>query len=253
LLGHARSHLATLEAEISQYLASGACSISRTRNIDELRQGSEWVFTLEVRAPVPEELSALIGDALHDMRSALDYLVWGLAVREGGDPPLHAREVGFPIRTDRADFFNATNRQIGELPAAARAAIEELQPFHGPPHDLLRWLNELSNVDKHRTLHLAAAAVSSARFYPAGIPGPVTLEDFYSGPVPNSAVVARLRATGPDAVSADLKVGALLDVVVVFADDTGANADVNYLLGRIWRHIDSVVVPRLESFLRPVG
>lgn len=109
-------------------------------------------------------LSPVIGDYVHNLRSALDYIVWAMT-----DPAIRAskkaNKVEFPIFPDKASFDRWAPPKIGGIPPKAQAAIECLQPFNGPDcrsaygivHHTERplWhLLELDNWDKHRALNL---------------------------------------------------------------------------------------------------
>ena len=46
----------------------------------------DQVFKFRVRAPIPVDLSLVIGDAVHNLRSALDHLAWQLVLANGQTP-----------------------------------------------------------------------------------------------------------------------------------------------------------------------
>ena len=117
------------------------------------------------------------GEALYNLRSALDHLVFQLHVRRyrGHAPSVKRieRMPEFPIRDkprrDRNGAILPTARwpDIGHLGASERSKIEWLQPYKGwrssqyPPRQRIRqdrWalrdLERLCNIDKHRDLIL---------------------------------------------------------------------------------------------------
>ncbi len=68
------------------------------------RQGSELIWTLENDPPLPLKCSVHIGDALYNLHSALDHLMWRLAERAAApDPP--EQVVTFPIFKNRSRFW----------------------------------------------------------------------------------------------------------------------------------------------------
>lgn len=115
--------------------------------------------------PVIEKLplrwSLICGDAIHNLRSALDHLVRELVLAGDGKP---GKWNSFPIYTDSEDFdrdvrFRKKNRGWGPLEGIdpggqAWAAIEQAQPYYSghPPGDPLAMLKTLDDMDKHRTL-----------------------------------------------------------------------------------------------------
>jgi len=121
--------------------------------------------------------SLIIGDAVHNFRSALDHLVWQLACHKTGGANLpgvsdkERRNVQFPIndRSSQDDprRFHAKGKLKHVLPEH-RAIIYEHQPFGSRRlnidlliHSLVR-LRELSNLDKHRII--TPMAVLTDRF-----------------------------------------------------------------------------------------
>ncbi|MBI4261368.1 MAG: hypothetical protein HY658_12475, partial [Actinobacteria bacterium] len=109
---------------------------------------------------VPGVLSLVLGDALHNYRSALDHLVFQLALmgRDGGDAPEGTQ---FVIRDTPEAFEKAKAR--GYLDGVAQQhqdMIESVQPYRSadPALHPLGLLRDLSNVDKHRIIHLFEVA-----------------------------------------------------------------------------------------------
>lgn len=99
----------------------------------------------------------ILGDFAHNVRSALDHLVWQLVIRDGGKPGRHN---GFPIYDTEAEYVaSVVEKPLGPLAGINRASdewafIERQQPYHvtqGEPY--LPILRYLSNHDKHRIVH----------------------------------------------------------------------------------------------------
>jgi hypothetical protein len=114
-----------------------------------------WSGVLHVREPDFDVWGRLFGDAVQNLRSALDNLVWGLA-HLGGAVPARPKRLQFPVVEDKNDW-DAESARIAELPRAARRAIESVQPFQrsggadgDPSSDGLLLLHSLSVTDKHR-------------------------------------------------------------------------------------------------------
>src|SRR5205085_1988592 len=85
--------------------------------------------------PTPADFSLMVGDIVHGMRSALDNLVYALAVKESGAPAADGSTVlQFPIADHSLAWFNPAKKKgqrdrIALLSIAARAEIERLQPY----------------------------------------------------------------------------------------------------------------------------
>jgi hypothetical protein len=97
----------------------------------------------------PPMFGVRVGEIAYNLRAALDYLVYRLAeidagkVVNGTQFPIEETAKGFGLRRTR--FLNGVNN-------AHVAAIEALQPYRGV--DWTRLLRDLSNMDKHRALHI---------------------------------------------------------------------------------------------------
>lgn len=111
--------------------------------------------------PMPPRLSLICGDIIHNLRCALDHLVWQLVLAGGNKP---GRWNSFPIYTDAKDFnrdVRSRKKSRGRGPlegidprGQAWARIEQAQPYYSrnPIADPLAMLNMLDVTDKHRTL-----------------------------------------------------------------------------------------------------
>ena len=118
------------------------------------------------------QLSVVIGDAVHNLRSALDHLVYHLAELNCGCEPHFPRKTQFPICNSRRDFDQQDG--TGEVAADHVEQIESFQPYNGmgsrpdsysgPYIHPLTLLNRMSNQDKHRQLNTALAIPSGASF-----------------------------------------------------------------------------------------
>lgn len=91
----------------------------------------------------------ILGDWLHNLRSALEYLIFELWLANGQDPK---RRSAFPVCREEKDWERAIAKggAISGLTTEAQGVVESLQPtgaLHG-----LAMLAALSNHDKHREL-----------------------------------------------------------------------------------------------------
>jgi hypothetical protein len=107
------------------------------------RLGSETVWT---------EISCVVGDAIHNLRAALDHVAYAVAADR-----LHAKylkSVYFTIRSDRAAFDKAMRKGAFEqlMGSDWRAFLLGVQPFQGQKYEDLGRISALDNTDKHRLL-----------------------------------------------------------------------------------------------------
>lgn len=117
------------------------------------------VLTVRIRQPPPVELGVILGEYVHDIRSALDHLVWQLVIVNGAIP---GRYNEFPIARTESNFvkkaITGTRERPGMLTGVAENAIEVIrrhQPYKGgndAPSHPLAILQDLWNTDKHQTI-----------------------------------------------------------------------------------------------------
>jgi|SRR5579862_582209 len=208
-LGRAKQHSDELWTIILGFLKQHAYG-----GFTEDRNG--YVVTIKVPdvPSVPPEVSLLLGDAIQNMRAALDYLVFQLAKLD--DPGVdHERTTMFPVFSKRKDFRDRGAWRIKMLTPQHRARIESLQPYNrgnrADRHPLAR-LVDLSDHDKHRLLIPTAHRTLGRARVPAvetKIPGytvfafdfePLVVEA-YSGPIPPLHV--EMEAHGTISVTLD--------------------------------------------------
>ena len=111
------------------------------------------LFIAEVQ-PVPSDIALILGDAIHNLRSALDHLAWQLVKAGGGQPD---RDTFFPICESSQQYASAFGRgEIKRMPVGAEKVLSSIQPYQTLDQNL--WLlHRLDIIDKHRLLLTIAA------------------------------------------------------------------------------------------------
>jgi hypothetical protein len=147
--------------------------------------------------------SLIIGDCLGNLRSALDHLVYAIAVKEAfPNPPLKADSRYFVIADSPKDFEGGL-RKIDTLSEGVQKAIESVQPYNRP-HALipppLSILRVLSNTDKHKLVRMAAALPKEFRGGFTSSANRIIGRKFYwsRGPLIEGAEVAVAISSEPD-------------------------------------------------------
>jgi hypothetical protein len=106
----------------------------------------------------PLFLGLILGDYVHNLRSALDHLAWQLVAEEDA-PALEsertARRIQFPIYDSEERF--ASSEAVQHVGAKTRTRMARFQPFKNTEEGThlvnpLAILQALSNADKHRVL-----------------------------------------------------------------------------------------------------
>lgn len=109
----------------------------------------EHVIRIRV-AKYPDALwAAMIGDIVHNLRSALDLLACQLVLANNGTV---TKRTCFPIFDSGEKFKTGYVGKVSGASKEALAFIEALEPYQGGNGDALWRLHELSIADKHKLL-----------------------------------------------------------------------------------------------------
>jgi len=167
-------------------------------------------WQLRIKQSYPERWSVLIGDVLTNLRAALDHTLWEAVLTHSG-PPAKPQQVQFPIAT-AADKFRQPTADLAPLVSPkVWELVESVQPFHAgaqahtAPLEVLRWL---SNVDKHRFVHVVGRTLVDLApvLVGAAVPLEVVEQWRHEGAAADGTVVARLSIRRPpDGVPVDLR------------------------------------------------
>lgn len=157
-IDRAFEHLETLETDVrAAWAESGPYSV----RFSEVDPETGWCEVSLVPAPEIPRFGVIMGDLMHNLRSALDYIVTALV--DATDGVTLSRHHQFPIFSNPADYL----AKVGD-PAAAPAVfgplrhlvlgtglIEQLQPYKANPdprEDPMWHIHRFSNADKHRKI-----------------------------------------------------------------------------------------------------
>lgn len=115
-----------------------------------------WIVYAIVRRPVPEHWSLIFGDAVHNLRSALDHIVYQSAEILGSGA---VKQTQWPVITEGGKWIPEDDARLAHVPDDHRTRIAGYQPFVNPAKfDWLAKLDELDKADKHRVLGRTVAA-----------------------------------------------------------------------------------------------
>lgn len=154
-IGRAIEHLDALKKSIADFTVEGeSYSVIKEAN----RESGEYIFRIRVlKEPPLVQWSLIIGDCLHNLRSALDHLFIDLVLRKHPDPKTikNQRRIQFPLHSESSGFKGHKPQNEEWVGADALAIVERLQPFNhpkGPNFSILGFLHEFDITDKHRLL-----------------------------------------------------------------------------------------------------
>lgn len=127
---------------------------------DDLKSGYR-LYRLRYASPVPSDIPLILGDAVHNLRSVLDHLIYRLIViATNGTGPFGGAY--FPVGETLAKFQEAlartseckskTGGKIQRLRQDAMKAITTIQPYEGGRGVLLWNIHQLDIRDKHYVL-----------------------------------------------------------------------------------------------------
>jgi hypothetical protein len=195
----AKKHLETLREEIEPFEQRDTHSITVEVDAD----AGKYTFYVHGLDAIPDpDWGLIVGDCLHNGRTALDYLMVRLFALVTGKDPRYIGRVQFPISDSPGSFDSSPSvSQMRKHPEfkGYLARIEELQPFntgnisiwgardpapssgqlfpspviHALPQALNR-LSSLDNLDKHRIIHTAWVGVRIEDFETFRIPRPIS-------------------------------------------------------------------------------
>jgi hypothetical protein len=166
---------------------------------------------------VDPEWGLVLGDAVHNLRSALDHLAWQLVLANGGSPVDGPGGTQFPIRKPPA----STVTIAGGVDPDALRLIDDIQPYRGGDDGKnLALINDLDIMDKHHFV-IVTAMVAGGWATIVGMGGSLDLPmSSHDATIPN--IIDRGR---PDPTQG-VKVG---DVVAWFVYDAPLHhADPNF-------------------------
>lgn len=142
-LRRGRRHISEFEAEIASFLAREPYQIILSESrISPPRIEYHW--TTHTHEAPPEELAMILGDAVHNLRVALDVLA-NDTVALGGNIP---KGVYFPFAKDAADLEKQIKEKMKGATPEAKEFVRTLKPYKGG-NEPLRALHDLDIQDKH--------------------------------------------------------------------------------------------------------
>jgi hypothetical protein len=165
----ASKHIDELDATCKAFINSTPYTLDRET---DPKTGYYHFSVTDVQTP-PPEIGLIAGDAIHNLRSALDHLACQLVLANGNLP---SRHTCFPIFDSDTKYKNMDNRKVSGMSPAAINAINAVKPYKDG-NDALYTVHELDIADKHHSLLTTLFAVTGARI---DVPG--SIRDFKAPP-----------------------------------------------------------------------
>jgi hypothetical protein len=218
-LMRANSHLESLDLEQSIFNDRHPYTTDNPkRNADY----SQWVYPVKFRQPIPLMWGVVLGEIIHDLRSALDHTVFQLTLAysgrefEGTGFPISEKPTNWDVRSKKRTSDNplgfartCSMYQLRGVGCGVVEYVKRLQPDPSqiPQTSVLLALQLLWNQDKHRLIHSWGIEVQEGgdfRFEGTdrtpifkladGVlqEGDVALTVTFDSPVPNGQLVGHL-------------------------------------------------------------
>jgi len=150
----AKKHINDTNAVVSEFLTESPFQL----RVSEQRDPHRRLVYIKAKKPIPASLTMILGDAVHNLRSALDQLCWGIVGSKAKNP----RSVGFPFVALKDALGGAINtRQMNVAPKNVIDEIHALKPY--PSGDkYLHAVKSLDETDKHRNILVVGTGVEIA-------------------------------------------------------------------------------------------
>jgi hypothetical protein len=222
------------------------------------------VHRAEISEPLPPQLLLLVGDVVHNLRSALDHLALELAIANFRPDPVPGdieRDSEFPIfpyMTEAGEFgeerFFRTKRNSPEpapgsglsklrgIDPDALRIIEGIQPYHRRIafwEDPLWVIHELDRIDKHRRLNVVAYGIVQTIISKGDID---VRKMGHSGPVEDGTELLSFKSSDPNVHA---------DTTREISFGQGSPAEYEFVvpaLARLREFVGQEIVPLLEPY-----
>ncbi len=257
-MGRASYHFDALKRAMDQFVESESDSPIFDFESDD----AQGVIKLRIVRPIPPDWGLVIGDCIFNFRAALDHLICEVVLANGGtditktefpiflDPLVYgetSRKTGAPSR--RSGLF-----KIAGVPSLAETIIEGLQPYNrraGPQDRHPLWLlHEISNEDKHRSIHIALASLQDGAVSASGNIDGITYIRALSGYIEDGAVIATYPPWGERPPEFKMKVKFEFATDIAFdPKGPGRGLPVFDTLIEMAEFITAEVLPPLEALL----
>lgn len=125
----------------------------------------QYIHKPELLRPIPQEIALVAGDAIHNLRSALDHMIGRFAIAADiNDSQREAliEKTAFPTAKTEANYIKEVQAKAGFGPEALSKKLLGYKCYSGGDNTLYA-LHQLDIIDKHRALILGFASIGAIR------------------------------------------------------------------------------------------
>ncbi len=143
----AKHHILDLNGHIDAYSAQHPLRIFRSFD----SKASQVTYSIKTKIPMPDEIPLVIGDAIHNLRAALDLLIFEM-VGDKCKTPRQRDQIQFPF-SKSAQSLGATikTRQVHLAGEKVVKEIHNLKPYPSGTEKLYA-IHTLDITDKHKLI-----------------------------------------------------------------------------------------------------
>lgn len=147
----AKKHVNDLNQLVTEYLAAKPFRL----RIKQSANPPERLIYVQTHPSLAEDLALIVGDAVHNLRTALDHLCYGMV----GDKAKRPGGVGFPFAKDGKSLASTiATRQMNVAPEEVIHELHALKPYPGG-NDHLYAVKALDERDKHHFIVTVGVAM----------------------------------------------------------------------------------------------
>lgn len=161
----AREHMSALECLADRFMKSNPYQLGRRLEA----QGRVHEYFFSKYTTPPDTFGLVVGDAIHNLRSALDHVAFALA-QHGAEAVgatmtrEQAMRIQFPICDDPDDFkIQIRRKRLRYVKSSYKTLIERYQPYNlnrqHPERTVPKVLADLNNRDKHRLIAVLSSVI----------------------------------------------------------------------------------------------
>jgi hypothetical protein len=189
-LERACHHINDLDGQLKAFLAEKPFKII----IHYRRKTGERAFGIKTEKPIPPHFSVIIGDAVHNLRSALDLTLYPMACDTADKPD----RIQFPFAKDDTPKALKTAIDNGRVKFAGKKVLEAMRILNpSPTGNPVMWgIYALDNRDKHRLLILSRAVAA----FTAGTGNEEAFKRFLRRDIPDGTTIVLAGSDDEDLI-----------------------------------------------------
>ncbi|MFB3040768.1 MAG: hypothetical protein ACE1ZS_03040 [Candidatus Poribacteria bacterium] len=161
----AKQHISELNSTIEAFDARDPYTIV----VEKDSQSGNHLWTMRISEDIPQNLTVIIGDVIHNLRAALDLMISDIVIPLGAKP----NKVKFPfVEHANALVGRIEETQINLAPKEVITLIKDLEPYPSGKSNLYG-LHRLDIADKHTSLIATTEFTGIPYFSIEGTQGPI--------------------------------------------------------------------------------